>query len=106
MLRSLDHLIRLVLVSGTAVVLVCGIIIVLGTPQSAQAWISAPPADRAALLQPHDNSAARNEELRVTRTDSAPLAVRSATLLCAAFSAVRLAHRQGFRGWMTRLFRS
>jgi hypothetical protein len=42
MLRSSTHLYRLVLVSGTAVVLVCGIIIVLGTPQSAQAWISAP----------------------------------------------------------------
>jgi len=64
------------------------------------------PADSAALLQPHDNSAARNPGPHVTRTGSSPMTVRSAILLCAASSAVRLAHLKDFREWITRPFRS
>jgi len=44
---------------------------------------------------------AGNGESRVTRTDSAPITVRSATLLRPTSSAVRPAHPQDFREWIT-----
>ena len=47
MLRSLDHLLRLVLVSGLALVFVCGVVLALGTTPRAQAWILAPPTGSA-----------------------------------------------------------
>jgi hypothetical protein len=43
-----------------------------------------PRAEHAALLQTHDNSAACNMDPRMTRAGSAPMTVRSATLLRAA----------------------
>jgi hypothetical protein len=63
------------------------------------AALNAPSTD------PRQLSAARNIEPRVTRVGSAPMTVRSATLLHPASSSVRLAHLQGFREWITRRFR-
>jgi hypothetical protein len=58
------------------------------------------------LSQAHGNSVACNIEPRVTRAGSAPMTVRSATLLHPASSAIRLAHLQDFREWITRPVRS
>jgi len=63
--------------------------------------VQAPPADHTALLQTREDSAARNCGPRVMRMYSAPMTMRSATLLRPASSSVRLAPLKDFREWTT-----